>query len=98
MTYSKALAALADPTRRGLYERLRKRPQAVGALARAARISPPAVSQHLRVLREARLVNARPAGTRRLYYATPEGLVDLRRYFETLWDDILVAFSQSSDT
>lgn len=97
MAYGKTLTALADPTRRALYERLRKRPHAVGALARAARISQPAVSQHLRVLRDARLVRARAEGTRRLYYATPEGLVQLRRYFESLWDDVLVAFRDAQD-
>lgn len=98
MTYGKALSALADPTRRELYERLRERPHAVGDLAHAAHISQPAVSQHLRVLREAELVDARPEGARRLYYATPEGLSDLRRYFESLWGDALDAFGRSSTT
>lgn len=96
MAYASTLAALADPTRRALYERMRRRPHAVGELARLARISQPAVSQHLRVLRAARLVSARADGTRRLYSATPDGLAGLRRYFESLWDDALAAYRGSS--
>jgi DNA-binding transcriptional ArsR family regulator len=90
--YHYALAALADPTRRSLYERLRRRPHTVGELARLARVTQPAVSQHLRVLREARLVRDRREGTRRFYHATPEGLRELRRYVESLWDDVLTAY------
>jgi DNA-binding transcriptional ArsR family regulator len=93
MTYALALTALADGTRRELLERLRARPHAVGELARALRVSQPAVSQHLRVLSEARLVRARAEGRRRIYSLTPEGLVDLRRYLETFWRDVLVAFA-----
>jgi DNA-binding transcriptional ArsR family regulator len=94
MTYSTALAALADPTRRRLFERLRRRPQTVGELARAQAISQPAVSQHLRVLREARLVAARPEGARRYYHATPEGLGELRAWLEGMWDDVLTAYAR----
>jgi DNA-binding transcriptional ArsR family regulator len=93
MAYSNALVALADPTRRALYERLRRREHAVGELARAARISQPAVSQHLRVLRRARLVQERRAGARHYYRASPEGLAELKRYVESLWDDVLAAFA-----
>jgi DNA-binding transcriptional ArsR family regulator len=93
MTYALALTALADGTRRELLERLRARPHAVGELARVLRVSQPAVSQHLRVLSEARLVRARAEGRRRIYSLTPEGLVDLRRYLETFWRDVLVAFA-----
>lgn len=85
--------ALADPTRRRLYERLRRRPHSVGELARVARLTQPGVSQHLRVLRKARLVKARQEGTRRFYEVVPEGLDDLRRYVSTLWDDVLMAFA-----
>jgi DNA-binding transcriptional ArsR family regulator len=93
MAYGATLAALADPTRRSIFERIRSRPHAVGELARATRISQPAVSQHLRVLRAARLVTARAVGTRRLYSASPAGLDDLRRYLESLWDDVLSAYA-----
>jgi DNA-binding transcriptional ArsR family regulator len=93
MTYGKVLAALADPTRRTLFERLSRRAHAVGELARLARVSQPAVSQHLRVLRAARLVTHERSGTRRLYRATPAGLDALRRYLETMWDGALAAYA-----
>ena len=93
MTYEYALAALADPTRRRLFERLRRRPHTVGELARMARVSQPAISQHLRVLRRARLVTHEPQGTRRHYRASREGLDGLRVYLETLWDDVLAAYA-----
>lgn len=93
MTYGKVLAALADPTRRELFERLSRRAHPVGELAQLARISQPAVSQHLRVLREARLVTHRREGTRRLYRATPIGLEALRRYLESMWDGVLAAYA-----
>ena len=93
MTYHTALTALADPTRRRLYERLRRRPHTVGELARLARVTQPAVSQHLRVLRDARLVTDRREGTRRHYRATTDGLAELRRYVESLWDDVLTAYA-----
>jgi DNA-binding transcriptional ArsR family regulator len=92
MSYQKSLAALADPTRRALYERLRRRPHTVGELARATRISQPAVSQHLRVLRGARLVTHERDGTRRWYSASAQGLAELRRWVESLWDDVLAAY------
>lgn len=93
MAYARCLTALADPTRRELYERLRTADRSVGELAAFARISQPAASQHLRVLRSARLVASRREGTRRLYRVTPDGLADLRRYMEWLWDDALEAFA-----
>jgi DNA-binding transcriptional ArsR family regulator len=95
MSIQAALAALADPTRRRLYERLRRRRRTVGELARFARVSQPAVSQHLRVLSQARLVAFEQRGTRRFYRAAPEGIDQLRRYLETLWDDVLAAYSAS---
>jgi DNA-binding transcriptional ArsR family regulator len=94
MAYSSALAALADPTRRRLFDRLRRRPHTVGELARAQAISQPAVSQHLRVLREARLVAARPEGARRYYHAIPEGLGELRSWLEAMWDEVLAAYAR----
>ena len=94
MTYGQTLAALADPTRRGMFDRLRRRPHTVGELARSARISQPAASQHLAVLRRARLVGQpRREGTRRFYQAAPEGLADLRRWVDSMWNDILAAYA-----
>jgi DNA-binding transcriptional ArsR family regulator len=95
MTYQLALTALADPTRRGMFERLRQRPHTVGELSRLARISQPAVSQHLRVLRDARLVTHDQEGTRRHYRASRDGLADLRRYIETMWDEVLTAYASA---
>jgi DNA-binding transcriptional ArsR family regulator len=93
MAYGHCLVALADPTRRAVYERLRHGPSTVGELARVARISQPGASHHLRVLRKARLVTDRREGTRRLYSASREGLADLRQYLESLWDDVLTAYA-----
>src|SRR5688572_6150707 len=95
MTYIAALTALADPTRRLLYERVRRRPHTVGELAKLAAVSQPAVSQHLRVLDGAKLVTHRREGTRRYYSARPEGLAELRRYVESLWDDVLEAYART---
>lgn len=97
MTYDNTLVALADPTRRALFERLRRREHTVGELTRLARISQPAVSQHLRVLRDARLVTHRAEGARRYYSASIEGLSDLRRWVETMWDDVLAAYAADED-
>ena len=93
MAYYRALAALANPTRRRLFDRLRRRDHTVGELAGLARITQPAVSQHLRVLRDARLVSHRRDGTRRYYRARRDGLAELRRYLESLWDDVLAAYA-----
>lgn len=93
MPYAKALTALADPTRRRIYERVRRRPHTVGELTKAAAVSQPAVSQHLRVLTQAGLVAQRRDGTRRYYRAIPGGLADLRRWVEAMWDDALAAYA-----
>jgi DNA-binding transcriptional ArsR family regulator len=93
MSYGTTLSALADPTRRRLYDRLRRRPHTVGELARLARISQPAISQHLKVLSAARLVSVRPEGVRRYYQATPEGLAELRAWVDSMWDDVLAAYA-----
>ncbi len=92
MTYAHGLAALADPTRRAVYERVRLRPHTVGELARLVQVTQPAVSQHLRILRQARLVTGRREGTRCYYSASREGLEQLRHYVESLWRDALTAF------
>jgi DNA-binding transcriptional ArsR family regulator len=93
MAYGECLAALADPTRRLMFERLRRAPHTVGELATIARISQPGVSQHLRVLADARLVTHTREGTRHYYRANREGLHELRRYVESLWDDVLAAYA-----
>jgi DNA-binding transcriptional ArsR family regulator len=91
------MSALADPTRRAVFERLRRGPQPVGEIARGFPVSRPAVSQHLRVLKEAGLVTERKDGTRRLYRVDPDGLAGLRAYFEGFWDDALAAFKEAAD-
>jgi DNA-binding transcriptional ArsR family regulator len=92
MAYGKALAALADPTRRRVFERLRRGPKSVGALAHGLPVSRPAVSQHLRALKEAGLVGDRAEGTRRVYFIDPHGLAALRRWLDQYWDEALAAF------
>lgn len=88
-----AFRALADPTRRALIDHLRDGPRAVGELARPLPVSRPAVSQHLKVLTDAGLVSVTPMGSRRLYRIAPEGMAELRRYLDGLWDDALAAFA-----
>ena len=96
-TYGKSLDALADPTRRDIYDKLRERPRSVGELAADLPVSRPAVSQHLKVLVEARLVRYRRQGTRHVYRPDPAGLEPLREYVESLWDDVLEAFARAED-
>jgi DNA-binding transcriptional ArsR family regulator len=86
------LSALGDPTRRAIFERLADRPQAVVELARELPVSRPAVSQHLRVLKDAGLVLDRPRGNRRIYQLDPDGIGALRVYFEQFWNKSLAAF------
>ncbi len=89
MTYAAALQALADPTRRAIVEKLRHGPKSVGQLAQGFRITRPAVSQHLRVLCCAGLLDVVPVGARRVYRLRPEGFAQLRVYLEDLWRDAL---------
>lgn len=89
---SNGLTALGDPTRRAIFERLAAGPQPVGELARELPVSRPAVSQHLKVLKDAGLVIDRPDGTRRLYQLDPSGIEAVRTYFDTLWTTALAAF------
>ena len=89
--------ALGDPTRRAIFERLRRGPQAVGELAQGLPVSRPAVSQHLRVLREAGLVDERRNGTRRIYRLDPHGLAELRDYFDSFWSEALAAFKEAAE-
>ena len=95
MSYDVVLVALADPTRRTIFERLRNRPHTVGELAELADVRQPTVTQHLQMLRRAHLVTDRRDGTRRYYSASREGLAELRRYVESLWDDVLAAYAGS---
>src|SRR5262245_60389440 len=98
MAYGTALAALADPTRRRVFERLRSGPKAVGAIARGLPVSRPAVSQHLKVLKEAGLVGVRPGGTRSVYYSDPDGLGALRKWLDQFWDEALAAVAAEVET
>jgi DNA-binding transcriptional ArsR family regulator len=85
-------AALADPTRRQVFERLRAGPAAVGDIARGLPVSRPAVSQHLKILKAAGLVEDRADGTRRIYHIDPHGLGALRAWLDRFWDTTLAAF------
>jgi DNA-binding transcriptional ArsR family regulator len=86
------LTALADPTRRAIFERLADRPAAVGELARRLPVTRPAVSQHLKVLKDAGLVIDRRAGNRRIYQLHPDGLGALQDYLDRFWNLALQAF------
>ena len=97
MTYEAAIAALADPTRRAVFDRLRGGPRPVVEIARGLPVSRPAVSQHLRVLKDAGLVRERREGTRNYYSVNGDGLIDLREYFEEFWDEALAAFKEAAE-
>jgi DNA-binding transcriptional ArsR family regulator len=89
---TEGLTALGDPTRRAIFERLAEGPCAVGELAGELPVSRPAVSQHLKVLKDAGLVIDRPAGTRRIYQLDPDGVGALRAYLDRFWNQSLAAF------
>ena len=91
-----AISALADPTRRAIFERLAESPSAVGELAAEFPVSRPAVSQHLKVLKDAGLVTDRAEGTRRIYTVAPDGLGALRSYFDRFWQQSLAAFRNAA--
>lgn len=97
MAYESALTALADPTRRTVLERLRGGPRPVGEIARGLPVSRPAVSQHLRVLKEAGLVHERREGTRHLYSVNGDALAEVRDYFERFWEEALAAFKEAAE-
>ncbi len=88
-------AALADPTRRAIFERLARRAASVGEVAEGLPISRPAVSQHLKVLKDARLVVDRAEGTRRVYAVDPRGIEGMRNYLDRFWDRTLAAFKRA---
>jgi DNA-binding transcriptional ArsR family regulator len=98
MAYGSALTALADPTRRALFERLRNGPASVGDLAAELPVSRPAVSQHLKALKVAGLVTDRPDGARRVYTIDPDGLGELRRWLDQFWDSALESFKNEVET
>jgi DNA-binding transcriptional ArsR family regulator len=92
MSYGMTLTALADPTRRAVFERLRRGAASVGEVAADLPVSRPAVSQHLKALKRAGLVIDRAQGTRRVYNIDPDGLGELRRWLDEFWSDALEAF------
>ena len=91
------LGLLGDPTRRAIFELLARRPCSVGELARQLPVSRPAVSQHLRVLKDGGLVVSRAEGTRRVYQLNPDGVSALRAYLDRVWDEALTAFQKTAD-
>ena len=97
MAYRNALAVLADPTRREVFERLRSGPRPVNLLAAGLPVSRPAVSQHLKVLKDAGLVEERSEGVRRIYSLRREGLLELRTWLDSFWDDALEAFKREAE-
>ena len=97
MAYGNALVVLADPTRRQVFERLRDGPRPVNALAAGMPVSRPAVSQHLKVLKDAGLVTERSEGVRRIYSVRREGLAELREWLDSFWGDALDAFKLEAE-
>jgi DNA-binding transcriptional ArsR family regulator len=97
MAYATAMDALGDATRREIMERLRGGPRPVGEIAAGLQVSRPAVSQHLRVLREAGLVAERKEGSRRIYRVEPQGLADLRAYLDSFREQALAGFRAAAE-
>ncbi|HEY1632700.1 MAG TPA: metalloregulator ArsR/SmtB family transcription factor [Rhizomicrobium sp.] len=97
MTYGRSLEALADPTRRKVFERLRHGRLPVSRIAKGLPVSRPAVSQHLKVLKEAGLVREERDGTRRIYEIDPKGLGQLRRWLDEFWNEALEAFRAEAE-
>lgn len=98
MTYAiRTLTALADPTRRAIYERLATKPASVAEIARAMPVSQPAVSQHLKALKGAGLVRDKAEGARRIYSVDPAGLGPLRAWLDRFWDQQLAAFKAKAE-
>jgi DNA-binding transcriptional ArsR family regulator len=93
-----ALVALADPTRRIVFERVARRPRSVSELARGLAVTRPAVSQHLAVLKAARLVSARVEGTRHIYHLDRAGVGVMRAWLDQFWDNALSAFKVAAES
>jgi len=98
MAYAMAMDALGDATRREIMEKLRGGPRPVGELAAGLPVSRPAVSQHLRILKEAGLVTERKEGTRRIYSIEQSAIADLRAYFDSFWDQALAGFKATAES
>jgi DNA-binding transcriptional ArsR family regulator len=98
MAYGNGIAALGDPTRRTIFELLGVGPRSVGDLAGELPVSRPAVSQHLRVLKDAGLVSESRAGTRRVYRVEPDAVAELRTYFNEFWTQALAAFKTAAES
>jgi DNA-binding transcriptional ArsR family regulator len=99
MTYDyAAIVALADPTRRTVFEMIAARPQSVAELTRSLTVSQSAVSQHLKVLREANLVRSEAKGTRNIYRIDPTGLARMRKWLDSMWTDALAAFANEIES
>ena len=98
MTYEKVLDAVSEGTRRKIMRQLHRSPRSVGELAAAVPVSQPAVSQHLKVLREAGLVESRREGRRSIYRLRLEGLTPLRRWVESFWEEAMDAYRASFET
>ena len=90
-------AALAEPMRQKIVERLARGPMSVGELAAGLPVTRPAISQHLKVLKEAKLVSDRAEGTRRIYRIDPAGLAQIRRWLDQFWDESLAAFAVAAE-
>lgn len=97
MAYTTALVALADPTRRAVFERLRAGPMGVSEIAAELPVSRPAVSQHLKVLKDAGLVADEPRGTARIYRIHADGLAELRDWLDSFWGDALASFKDYAE-
>jgi DNA-binding transcriptional ArsR family regulator len=97
MTNTLALAALADPTRRAIFEHLAENPSPVGVLAELLPVSRPAVSQHLKVLKDAGLVIDLRDGTRHIYRVDPNGVAELRAYLDKFWSTALASFKSRAE-
>src|SRR5215213_2366905 len=97
MANAAAFAALAEPMRVAIVEKLAQRPMAVGELAAGLPVSRPAVSQHLKVLKEAKLVRDQAQGTRRIYNLDPAGLGPLRQWLDRFWDQALAAYAEAAE-
>jgi DNA-binding transcriptional ArsR family regulator len=95
--HSQALAALGDPTRRAIFERVARHPAAVGEIAREMPVSRPAVSQHLRVLKEANLVTETNEGVRHVYRIDPRGIAAMRDWLDAMWTSALDDFAAYAD-
>lgn len=97
MTNTKAFDALANPVRREIMERLSRGPRSVAEIERGLPVTQSAVSQHLKILREAKLVSSVPDGARNIYQIDPHGLGQIRKWLDQMWDEALVQFKREAE-